>query len=753
MNSPSTQTDVVITNTAVQVRRTLVDRLTGLGIRIGGITVISFVLLIFLYLFSVIIPLFLPASMEERTTFSAPMADSEDALALVTSPQEELASEFRADGQVRYFRSDSEEPVARVSIFLPSGQRAMQFLSGPVSTGLFALRLNSGEIVVAKQRLNTTYQSRSKRTVSPVLEFPLGQDPLVLGKAGDLATLLALSRTESEIILLWKNASNQVIATIFEFQETLLGEQLRTKRELTIAATGYSISRAQLSGNHRWMIAATQTGELLLINLRGDAAGEVIDLTPGNPADDRVNVLQGLLGASSWIVGTEKGRLEQWMPVRNAEGAYQLQKIRSFRTDGAAIRKVEPEQQRKGFAVLDSDNVLAIYAPAAGREVLRQAFSAPEIQHIALTPRATALVIQRVGGGLAWWRVNNEYPEISWSALWSKVWYEGYNEPRYLWQSSAASDDFEPKYSFVPLTLGTIKAAFYAMLIAMPLAILAAIYTGYFMSRRVRNWVKPSIEFMEALPTVILGFLAGLWLAPFLESHLPGVFALFVLLPLALVAFGLFWTFLPARLRHAVPDGWLALLLIPVVLIVAWLCFYLSFPMEHYLFDGDMRVWLQDHGVDYDQRNAMVVGFAMGFAIIPTIFSISEDAVFNVPGHLIDGSHALGATAWQTLTKVVIPTASPAIFSALMIGLGRAVGETMIVLMATGNTPIMDWNVFEGMRTLAANIAVEMPEAEVDSTHYRLLFLTAFVLLLFTFALNSLAELIRYQLRKKYSSI
>jgi phosphate transport system permease protein len=139
--------------------------------------------------------------------------------------------------------------------------------------------------------------------------------------------------------------------------------------------------------------------------------------------------------------------------------------------------------------------------------------------------------------------------------------------------------------------------------------------------------------------------------------------------------------------------------------------------------------------------------------VIPTIFSIAEDAVYGVPGSLSNGSLALGATPWQTLVYVVLPTASPGIFSGLMIGLGRAVGETMIVLMATGNTPLMDWNLFEGMRTLAANIAVEMPESEVNSTHYRILFLAALVLFLFTFVVNTGAEIIRQRLREKYSSL
>ena len=143
----------------------------------------------------------------------------------------------------------------------------------------------------------------------------------------------------------------------------------------------------------------------------------------------------------------------------------------------------------------------------------------------------------------------------------------------------------------------------------------------------------------------------------------------------------------------------------------------------------------------------------MGFAVIPTIFSISEDAIYSVPKHLTTGSLALGATPWQTMVRVVLLTASPGIFSAVMIGLGRAVGETMIVVMATGNTAIMDMNIFQGFRALSANIAVEMPESEVGSTHYRILFLAGLVLFAATFLFNTAAEIVRQRLRVKYSTL
>jgi phosphate transport system permease protein len=371
-----------------------------------------------------------------------------------------------------------------------------------------------------------------------------------------------------------------------------------------------------------------------------------------------------------------------------------------------------------------------------------------------LSPRANAFLLADVQGNVYFWHLHNEHPEVSLRSLWQKVWYENYQKPAYIWQSSSASNDFEPKFSLTPLVFGTVKAAFYAMLVGMPLAIFGAIYTAYFMAPGMRKLIKPGIEIMGALPTVILGFMAGLWLAPVVERDLAGIFAMLLTTPVGVMLFAYGWQYVPERIRHKIPEGWDAALLIPVVVISAWLGLAVSTPLQDWLFNGDLRLWLkQSWDIDYDQRNSMIVGVGMGFAVIPVIFSIAEDAIFSVPAHLTQGSLALGATPWQTMVRVVLLTASPGIFSAVMIGLGRAVGETMIVLMATGNTPVMDFSIFQGMRTLAANIAVEMPESEVDSTHYRVLFLAALVLFMITFIFNTLAELIRQRLREKYSSL
>jgi phosphate transport system permease protein len=356
------------------------------------------------------------------------------------------------------------------------------------------------------------------------------------------------------------------------------------------------------------------------------------------------------------------------------------------------------------------------------------------------------------------------HPESGFKALFAKIWYEGASEPRHVWQSTGATDDFEPKLSLVPVIIGTLKGTLYAMLFAVPVALLAAIYTSQFLHPDLRILVKPTMEIMASLPSVILGFLAALWLAPLLETRVPGVILFMLFVPASAFLFGWWWSSLPRTYRRWIKPGYEFLAFIPILLLVSYIAWHCGPVLERWLFVvtspesgerlADFRLWWRSvTGMGFEQRNSLVVGFMMGFAVIPIIFTITEDALSSVPAALKSGSLALGATRWQTAMRVVLPTASAGIFSALMIGLGRAVGETMIVLMATGNTPIMDFNIFSGMRTLSANIAVELPEAPHHGTLYRTLFLGGMVLFLLTFLMNTLAELLRQHLRERYKTI
>ncbi len=340
---------------------------------------------------------------------------------------------------------------------------------------------------------------------------------------------------------------------------------------------------------------------------------------------------------------------------------------------------------------------------------------------------------------------------LSWKQLIEPSQVIGADQPQQRWApDNAQSHPFE-HYNVLPLLEGTVKVALLALFLATPLALSAAVYSSHFMSPSLRGKVKPMIELIEAVPSVVLGFIAIMAFGPWLEYHLFGFLWVLGVLPLVFVFSGFAWANLPQSWRRQLPEGWEMLAVFPVLIIGIYALFHLGEWIEMRLWpNGFVYTLDQSYGVDYQNRNALLTSLAMGIALIPTLYSIAEDALYTVPQTVRDGSLALGATPWQTLIKVILPMASPGIFAALMIGFGRALGETMIVLMASGNSATTHWNIFEGLRSLAATLALEMPAAGLYSTHYHLLFLLAFLLFVFTFLVNSGAEYIRYRLRARF---
>jgi phosphate transport system permease protein len=496
--------------------------------------------------------------------------------------------------------------------------------------------------------------------------------------------------------------------------------------------------------------AGTRTGDLLRLRVVDGELGEVEVVSAGGSP---VTALTLLIGDRSLVVGQAGGALSVWFPTARGAGEPRLTRIRDFPPLPHAVFRLAPSLRDKGFLAVDGHGNAGLFFSTSQRTLWTGRVPVAPVEALSFAPKGDAAYL--LGGGrLAELAIRNPHPEVSLRMLFGRGWFEGYDEPAHVWQSTGGTDDFEPKLSLVPLLVGTLKGTFYSLLLAIPLAVFGAMYLSQFMHPTYQRTVKPVIEVMAALPSVVLGFLAGLWLAPRLERAMPGVFLMLVVLPLVVLATGALWTLLPRRLRGRFASGTEAFVFLATLALGLWLCFELSAPVERLVFAGSFPQWLRDAlGLTYDQRNAVVVGLAMGFAVIPIIFAIAEDAFSNVPRNLVAGSLALGANRWQTVTRVVLPTASPGIFSAVMVGFGRAIGETMIVLMATGNTPIMEWNPFNGFRTLSANIAVEIPEAPVDSTLYRTLFLAALLLFALTFVVNTAAELVRQRLRQRYSQL
>lgn len=757
-------------------------------ITLGGISVLFTLVLIFLYLLYVVKPIFESAQIEPKVSINLDLKANDKVLSTGVDELQEVAYEITEAGNIDFYHLKTSAPEADNQFAVGDNALSMSLFASDdfnqeqvvnVVNSFSANKLlhtSKGKTLLVQPSFYAKY-ANDTREIIPQVNYPLGQDSLIIDEQQTTLSQLAFAMDDERIVFVAFTDDKRLIKTSFiaedDFSSSSDGDDVE-----------YETIFQQIELTNDVIDEIKVTPDLSLAFIRSASTVYVFSLsddeevslkatiTPTLDNDDTYLTSMALLsGSSSVLLGDSSGRVSQWFEVATESGR-QFKQIRSFNAnDGetlhdkskqasSAISAIYTEQYRKSFYTMTESGMVNVFYTTSSAHLWQGKLASAQPEAFSIAPRANGLII--IGNdpldaskkSLQTFSVHNEHPEVTWQALWQEVWYEGYPEPDYIWQSTSGSDDFEGKFSLVPISFGTIKAALYAMLFAVPIALTAAIYTAYFMTPGMRKKVKPTIEMMEALPTVILGFLAGLWLAPLMEEYLPAIFLLFLFLPLSTLITAFAWHNLPNNWKDKLPETLAPLLLIPVMILAIYAAFSLSGVLELAFFNGDMRQYLtNDLGINFDQRNALVVGIAMGFAVIPTIFSMAEDAIFSVPGHLTSGSLALGATQWQTLIKVVLLTASPGIFSAVMMGLGRAVGETMIVLMATGNTPILDWSVFQGMRTLAANIAVEMPESEVGSSHYRILFLAAFVLFIFTFIFNTAAEFVRQRLREKYSSM
>ena len=262
--------------------------------------------------------------------------------------------------------------------------------------------------------------------------------------------------------------------------------------------------------------------------------------------------------------------------------------------------------------------------------------------------------------------------EVGWGRLFLP---QNYGTPEspisWVWNPVSA----QPKYSLMPLFLGTLKVTIIAMLLSVPVSLAAAVYTAEFAPGWAREILKPAVEFLSGFPSVALGFFALIILASLVQD----------------------------------------------------------------IFDFDYRL------------NAFVAGLALSLAVIPIIYTVCEDALSSVPRKLREASWALGSTRTETTMRVVLPAAMPGIFAGMVLGFGRAIGETMIVLMASGNAAITSLRFDDSTRTLPATIAAELAEVVFGSPHYRVLFFIGLLLFLITFVLNSVGSRVISRFRARLS--
>jgi phosphate transport system permease protein len=847
----------------------IADRIADRTITIGGLLVIVAVFGIMVFLAQVTVPLFTGAAVESRREY-AMGTEGDQTLMLHIDEYRTIAFALQRTGDVKIVHAATGTPLTGAR--LDFGGRAVTafgrtirrddlifgFEDGTVRFGnvrIVAEIADAGLVPAGARRLDerdvtdgTRIYSRIPGNQVRIISLALGlNDPVQVAERGTpiIAADYRVGGTAERPVrsFVTVDATGRIRLSRAESRMNLMTQRMRTtvtNAELPALPDGAQPVAVLLTETADTVLVGTADGTVFRYDSRDFRAPRMVERAAVLTGGERLTGLYYLVGEQSLVVTGSKGTADVFFLLerRNARGSdgFELVRAHVLENQGAPIDKVSASPRSKMFLTADTEGKVWLRHSTSSRTLLKlqKSDTVGAYAGLVMAPREDAVIALTDGGTATAWWISAPHPETTLATLFGRVWYEGYPEPSFTWQSSSGSDSFEPKLSLVPLIFGTVKATVYALLFAVPIALMAAIYTSEFVHHRVRAVVKPAMEMMASLPSVVLGFIAALILAPIVEDWVSAVLMVFIAVPVTLLVAAYAWQLLPRHVALRLgglpkfglmflflfgafqlslwtgrlleswvfagdikawlsgtiggPTGFTTLLLMPVMLaVVVWVSSRVVTDRLDEAVGATTRVaagivsfarWvatllvalllallaaslLTALGYDprggvvgtYVQRNTLVVGFAIGFAVIPIIYTIAEDALNSVPEHLRGASLACGATPWQTATRVILPTATSGVFAAVMVGMGRAVGETMIVVMAAGNTPILDWNIFNGLRALSANIAVELPEAVRDGTLYRVLFLAALTLFVMTFVINTLAEVIRQQFRRRAASL
>lgn len=845
------------------------DKFARAIISIGGIGTIIAVLLICVFLVWEVLPLFRSPELSDAAHFQANLNTAAPRLLELTDDGR-LGWSVDQDGSWRVFHSADGKlvkdyaaagsPFANLQAvrLLPSGELALAKSGGKISVGRIATKTN---YVSPDKDLPAEFQTASESSPATLIsdgqlwsrtgegliratkveaelepEIALDSDEEVVAVDFVIQSASGISKTPEYLILVVNKAGDAQLVT---------ASKKRSGNSMKVAAgTVFNVlddkqrlpKFIRMSGLGAYVYCLWEDGTARRYLTRDTNAPRLIDTLDLVPEDGAtITSVEMLEGRTTLLVGDSLGQVAAWFPVNPPQSADVQETLlmcgHEWQLGQSPITQLTATARNRTILTVDAagkahllyatnERVLAELPQAAGEQ----------FTSVAISPQQNRL-LSVSNQGRRVWDYSAPHADVSWSGLFRPVWYEGADRPKFSWDDHGT----EPRFSLVPLIFGTLKATFYSMLFGAPLALLAALFTSEFLHPNVKARIKPVIELMARLPSVVIGYVAGMIFAPVLSDILPEALSAFFLVPFSILSCAYFWQMLPQRWTLQAGAWRLAAIGLSVIPGL-WLASVLGRPIEHLLFGRSIKMWLTEDlgdisnrssawggwmllflplvmllvfwflgrffddefrsrtrgmsreraafwdwgkfllliaislvatailawmlqlgadprsaesGERYSRSNSLLVGIAMGFAIIPLIYTIADDALSTVPNHLRSASLGAGATQWQTAMRIVIPTAVSGLFSAVMIGLGRAVGETMIVLMTVGNTPIMEFNIFNGFLTLSAAIARGLTEAPEGSSQYRVLFLAALTLFLLTFMINTLAESVRQRFRKR----
>jgi phosphate transport system permease protein len=418
------------------------DRVMRWLIAIGGVAVIWAVVLIFFYLAWVVFPLFLPADTRLADGQTTPGWGGSTPVYLAVEEQQEVGLRLSAAGELAFFNVESGRVLSTQALPADAAAGIARAAEAVERHGRVAAATGDGEIFVFRHSYDTRFDGGVEtRSINPVLEYPYGESPL-LEMSGAAPAALAYSDSDSGLLLAAATTDGLLRVLAAGKRENLLSGQVELDSEVRELRLDFPTSGLAVSGNQRWLYIGDDAGRIHRYSLPGLEREEVVEVSAAG-----ISSVAMLLGGISLLVGDNDGVISQLFPVRDENNAYRLASIRQFESLDSPILRILPEERRKGFAALTAAGELAIFHSTAGRLIERTALAELQPLALALAPRADGLLIEGAGPRLHRLEIENEHPEVSFASIWQKVWYENYEEPEYVWQSSAATNEFEPKFS------------------------------------------------------------------------------------------------------------------------------------------------------------------------------------------------------------------------------------------------------------------------------------------------------------------